>query len=257
MRKIVTDNGRIIRGLVFNNDPTHLQRWDLTDVAMWVKNSNPDMSIVEVCVDEDEEGNATYRYIIMEDRTVQDEGLTLEELNKSLESYIADDDFFEDVEWELKRHPEDPRLKCLEVARDKLNEQMRKMPWKDAMEVLDQYWEEHWREIVPTLPKDEEKEICNDGNYDVICVYKDTLRGWFTESEMDEDNLAYILIDKKTAEKWYDEYMDEDVKAKCDYNKWNTYESTADETMLFAAWLKNKGFQFYRVDFETVIAKKQ
>ena len=257
MRKIVTDNGRIIRGLVFNNDPTHLRRCDLTDVATWVKDVTPDMSIVEVCVYEDEEGNATYRYIIMEDRTVQDEGLTVEELNKSLESFIADDDFFEDVEWELKRHPEDPQLKCLENARDSLNAQMRKMPWKDAEEVLNHYWEEHWREIVPTLPKDEEKEICNDENYDTICVYKDTLRGWFTESEMDEDNLAYILVDRKVAEKWYNEYLVEDPEIECDYNEWNTYESTADHTLLFAEWLLANDFQFYRVDFETVIAKKQ
>ena len=254
MRKIVTDNGRIIRGNVFENDQTHLRRCDLTDVAIWVKNVTPDMSIVEVCVDENEEGNATYRYIIMEDRTVQDEGLTVEELNKSLESFIADDDFFADVEWELNYESDDPRMKCLEVARDELNNIMRKSPWKDAQDVLDDYWEEHWREVVPTLPEDEEKEICNDENYDEICVYKDTLRGLFTESEMDEDNLAYILIDRKTAEKWYDEYMDDDVY---DYHDWNTYESTADETMWFAAWLKGEGFKFYRVDFETVIAKKQ
>ena len=257
MRKIVTDNGRIIRGNVFENDPTHLRRCDLTDVATWVKDVTPDISIVEVCVDEDEEGNATYRYIIMEDRTVQDEGLTVEELNKSLESYIADDDFFGDVEWALNYESDDPRMKCLEVARDKLNEQMRKMPWKDAMEVLDQYWEEHWREIVPTLPEDEEKAICEDETYVPICVYKDSLRGLFTEAEMDEDNIAYILIDRKYGEQWYNAGLTEEQIKQMDFDTWNTEESTADDTIGFADWLNDKGFKLYRVDFETVIAKKQ
>lgn len=257
MRKIVTDNGRIIRGNVFENDPTHLRRCDLTDVATWVKNVTPDMSIVEVCVHEDEEGNATYRYIIMEDRTVQDEGLTLEELNKVLESYIADDDFFEDVEWKLNYEPDDPRLKCLEVARDELNNIMRKSPWKDAMEVLDNYWEEHWKEIVPTLPEDEEKKICEDETYIPICVYKDSLRGLFTEAEMDEDNIAYVLIDRKYAEEWYKTGLTEEQIEQMDFDTWYTEEYTADDTICFVDCLNDKGFEFYRVDFETVIAKKQ